>query len=71
MRMTGILAILIGLLLGALVEGWQVDVTAVGPRVGERVPDFVAVDQTGTTRTLQSVLGPNGAMIVFYRSADW
>jgi hypothetical protein len=35
------------------------------------VPDFSLVDQQGRTRTLQSVMGPKGAMIVFYRSADW
>ena len=42
-----------------------------GPAVGDKVPDFSAVDQTGRTRTLQSVMGPTGAMLVFYRSADW
>lgn len=43
----------------------------IGPAVGERVPDFTLVDQTGTSRTLKSVLGPKGAMLVFFRSADW
>jgi len=35
------------------------------------VPDFTLADQHGRKRTLQSVMGPKGAMIVFYRSADW
>jgi peroxiredoxin len=35
------------------------------------VPDFNLADQQGRKRTLQSVMGPKGAMIVFYRSADW
>ena len=48
-----------------------VDVTALGPQVGQRVPDFRLPDQHGQTRTLASVLGPNGAMLVFFRSADW
>jgi hypothetical protein len=53
-------------------EGRQrVDVTKLGPQVGERVPDFSLPDQTGRMRDLQSVMGPRGAMIVFYRSADW
>ena len=48
-----------------------VDVDQLGPQPGARVPDFSAIDHTGTTRTLASVLGPKGAMLVFSRSADW
>lgn len=42
-----------------------------GPPVGTAVPDFHADDQNGATRTLASILGPQGALLVFYRSADW
>jgi len=42
-----------------------------GPAVGDRVPDFAAPDQAGRTQTLESVMGPKGAMLVFFRSADW
>ena len=42
-----------------------------GPNVGEPLPDFRLSDQNGTSKTLRSVLGPKGAMIVFFRSADW
>ena len=49
----------------------RIDVSKLGPQVGERVPDFSLVDQTGRTRNLQSILGPRGAMLVFIRSADW
>jgi hypothetical protein len=48
-----------------------VDVDRLGPQPGSKVPDFSAPDHTGTTRTLASVLGPKGAMLVFSRSADW
>lgn len=48
-----------------------VDVARLGPQVGERVPAFSLRDQSGTTWTLPSVMGPKGAMIVFYRSVDW
>jgi hypothetical protein len=48
-----------------------VDVSKLGPQVGERVPDFSLKDQTGKTWTLQSIIGPKGAMLVFFRSADW
>jgi peroxiredoxin len=47
------------------------DVQQMGPQVGERVPDFSLVDQNGATRTLRSVAGKNGTMLVFFRSADW
>ena len=49
----------------------QVDVSRLGPQVGERVPDFSLIDQSGRPRTLQSIMGPRGAMLVFVRSADW
>ena len=48
-----------------------VDVDRLGPQPGSRVPDFAAPDHTGVTRTLATVLGPKGAMLVFSRSADW
>ena len=49
----------------------RINVSKLGPQVGATVPDFSLADQQGKTRTLQSVMGPKGAMIVFYRSADW
>jgi hypothetical protein len=49
----------------------RVDVSKLGPQVGERVPDFSLRDQAGRVRNLQSVMGPRGAMVVFLRSADW
>jgi hypothetical protein len=36
-----------------------------------RAPDFSVLDQSGRTQTLKSIMGPKGAMLVFYRSADW
>jgi peroxiredoxin len=47
------------------------DVQKLGPQVGTRVPDFSLPDQHGQTRTLQSLMGPKGLMLVFFRSADW
>jgi len=49
----------------------KIDVSKLGPQVGERVPDFSLKDQNGKTQTLQSIMGPKGAMLVFIRSADW
>ncbi|MEW6321404.1 MAG: hypothetical protein AB1635_09980 [Acidobacteriota bacterium] len=48
-----------------------VDTSRLGPQVGARIPDFSGVDQAGRTQTLQSAAGPNGLMLVFFRSADW
>jgi hypothetical protein len=42
-----------------------------GPEVGQQVPAFSATDQNGRTQDLKSIMGPKGAMLVFFRSADW
>jgi hypothetical protein len=69
----GILAavITVGALAQAPPPAQPVDVERLGPQVGEIVPDFSAVDQFGRTQTLNSIMGPNGAMLFFNRSADW
>lgn len=46
-------------------------VANLGPQVGEQVPDFQLSDQFGEIHNLESVMGPNGAMLLFHRSADW
>jgi hypothetical protein len=48
-----------------------VDVQTVGPQVGATVPAFLLPDQTGERRSLESIMGPKGAVLVFFRSADW
>jgi len=52
-------------------ERTPIDVSKLGPQIGQRVPDFSLKDQAGKARTLQSIMGPKGAMLVFFRSADW
>jgi hypothetical protein len=42
-----------------------------GPDVGQQAPAFSAQDQEGRNQTLKSIMGPKGAMLVFFRSADW
>ena len=49
----------------------KIDIATIGPQVGQKVPDFSLPDQTGHTQTLASILGPKGALLVFFRSADW
>jgi len=43
----------------------------VGPAIGEAIPRFEARDQSGRLRTFEDLKGPNGLMLVFFRSADW
>ena len=59
---------LIGLLFGVLPVLAARDY---GPAIGTPMPEFELRDQHGKTRTLRNVLGPKGAMILFFRSADW
>ena len=47
------------------------DVDGLGPQVDDTVPSFSLNDQTGAVRDLASLMGPNGLMLVFSRSADW
>ena len=49
----------------------RIDVSDLGPQVGERVPDFSLPDQNGELWMLNSIMGPKGAMLLFHRSADW
>jgi hypothetical protein len=48
-----------------------IDLSQRGPQVGETIPDFRLQDQYGATWTRDSLLGDNGTMLVFIRSADW
>lgn len=45
--------------------------TSIGLAVGQKAPSFELRDQTGTTRTLESLKGPRGTVLLFFRSADW
>lgn len=44
---------------------------AAGPEVGESIPAFEAIDQSGTARDFASLTGERGLLLLFYRSADW
>ncbi len=49
----------------------RIEVSKLGPQVGEIVPDFSLPDQEGKPWTRASIMGAKGAMLVFVRSADW
>lgn len=42
-----------------------------GPAIGEKVPQFTLTDQHGHSRELNNLMGPNGLLLEFSRSADW
>jgi hypothetical protein len=65
-------ACLVGLCVTAVAgQTPRVDTSSIGPKLGQRVPEFSGRDQFGRTHTLASSLGAKGAMLVFFRSADW
>jgi peroxiredoxin len=49
----------------------KIDVSKLGPQVGQFVPDFRLSDQNGKVWTRASIMGSKGALLLFYRSADW
>ena len=49
----------------------RIDVASLGPQIGDQIADFRLEDQQGAVRTRDSIMGPNGAMLVFSRSVDW
>ena len=71
-RTTILAALLLGFsTLAAAQTREAIDVASLGPQIGERVPDFSLPDQNGQIHTRDSIMGPNGVMLVFFRSADW
>lgn len=42
-----------------------------GLAVGSHIPFFEALDQSGRKQTFDTLRGPKGAALLFYRSADW
>ncbi len=47
------------------------DPMTLGPAVGQTLPAFEVKDSRGVARNFESLKGPNGLVLVFFRSADW
>jgi hypothetical protein len=56
---------------GAIQFDSIVPLTSIGLPVGQKAPEFSARDQFGELQTLDTLKGPNGTAILFFRSADW
>lgn len=55
-------------------ESWPVDPNlgfSTGPEVGQAIPEFTLPDQNGVLRSIRDLVGDNGAILNFYRSASW
>jgi hypothetical protein len=49
----------------------SVERMSIGLAVGQKAPAFTVHDQFGGVQTLNSLKGPNGTVLLFFRSADW
>jgi hypothetical protein len=49
----------------------SVELMSIGLAVGQKAPVFSARDQFGRVQTLDTLKGPNGTVLLFFRSADW
>ncbi len=49
----------------------SMEVMSIGLAVGQKAPPFSLRDQAGRVQTLDSLKGPNGTVLLFFRSADW
>ena len=45
--------------------------TSIGLGVGQKAPDFSARDQFDKQQSLETLKGPKGTVLLFFRSADW
>jgi hypothetical protein len=50
---------------------WLQDAAAIGIPAGAKAPGFELPDQAGHKRSLSSLMGRRGLVLVFFRSADW
>lgn len=48
-----------------------IELMTIGLAVGQKAPAFSARDQFGRTQTLDTLKGPKGTVLLFFRSADW
>jgi hypothetical protein len=49
----------------------SIEPMSIGLAVGQKAPAFSVHDQFGRVQTLDSLKGPKGTVLLFFRSADW
>jgi peroxiredoxin len=68
-RAASILALLVLVSAPPAVTAWAEDL---GPAIGTTAPDIgTRLDQIGKPHRLPDLMGPNGLVLFFFRSADW
>jgi hypothetical protein len=55
----------------AAVRKLLADASDIGLAAGRAAPEIGLKDQNGSERDRSSLSGPNGLVLVFFRSADW
>jgi len=60
-----------GTLDDATIHVASIEVMSIGLAVSQKAPAFSARDQFGRTQTLDTLKGPRGTVLLFFRSADW
>jgi peroxiredoxin len=70
--LSGFLGGLLALLVLALAPVAMASADDLGPAIGSTAPDIgTRPDQTGRPHRLQDLMGKNGLVLFFFRSADW
>jgi hypothetical protein len=64
------IAVTVGLPAWGQLQGLR-DAGGIGPAGDATASAFTLLDQSGQSRTLESLMGPQGLVLVFFRSADW
>jgi hypothetical protein len=49
----------------------SIELMSIGLAVGQKAPQFSLHDQSGKVQTLDTLKGPKGTVLLFFRSADW
>jgi hypothetical protein len=60
-----------GTLDGDTIHTTSIEPMSIGLAVGQKAPAFSIRDQFGNVQTLDTLKGPNGTVLLFFRSADW
>jgi hypothetical protein len=56
---------------GETIHLGSIALMSIGLAVGQKAPAFSATDQNGQLQTPDTLKGPNGTVLLFFRSADW
>ena len=60
-----------GTLDGETIRMKTIEPMSIGLSVGQKAPAFSLRDQFGQIQTLDTLKGPHGTVLLFFRSADW